>query len=382
LLAACGRTDSPAEAERAAVPARAAEARSQIVPVTQAAPGTVEPRSRIVLASQINGSVREMRVRTGDRVRSGQVLAVLDGRDARSQKAAADSSVSEAESALSEARRSYDAAVEMSSAAQASSDLADQTYERYRKLFELRSVSPQEMDEVRARRHAARAETASRESMVAAAGDRIRQVEARLSQAQAQAGRADILVGYTRILAPESGIVVERSVDAGGAVFPGSPLLVLETTGRPQVLASLPAAYAGSLGVGMPLRVLPSGSAPPMEGRIADIVPRSDPATHSVAFKVDLPGDAAVVHGQYMKVEIPVGTREALLVGQGDLRRQGQLEGLFVVDDGGRARFRLVKTAPYDDGRVEILSGIEPGEMILVSPDAGIVDGMPVEITP
>ena len=184
------------------------------------APGTVQPRNRISLSSQVNGSVREMRVRVGDVVRQDQLLALLDARDAQSQKAAAQSAIDEAQAALSEARQSYQAAAQMQTAAKASADLAWQTFTRYQKLAESRSVSPQELDEVRTRSNASTAELASHEAMVAATQDRIKQVEAKVAQAKAGAGRADVMLGWTQINAPSSGRIVQRLADPGTAIFP------------------------------------------------------------------------------------------------------------------------------------------------------------------
>ncbi|MBN2321477.1 MAG: efflux RND transporter periplasmic adaptor subunit [Acidobacteria bacterium] len=380
VLTACGEKHTDAVSDLSAVPVSVISAQYQSISTTLEVPGTVQPRKRIALASQINGFVKEMRVRAGDRVKSGQVLATLDSRDAANQQAAAESAVREAQAALSEAGRAYQAAVEMQRAAKSALNLANQTYTRYQKLFESRSVSPQEMDEIRTRRDGAQAEFSSREAMVAAAEDRIQQVEARISQAKAQAGRADVLMSYTRIDAPESGVVVERSADSGTAIFPGSPLLVMETTGKPQVLASIPTEYSGHLKIGMAIRLRQSDSTPFMEGKLSEIVPQSNPATHSIQFKVDLPSDAAVVHGQYMKLEVPTGTRDALLIARSAVRESGQLIGLYVVENESRASFRLVKTSPYDAEKLEILSGVGQGEKIILQPDDRITDGMPVEI--
>jgi len=380
LLAACGDEHAGiSDSAGTAVPVKAIQARYQSIPNVIQAPGTVQPRNRIPLASQINGFVREVRIVTGDRVRQGQVLVTLDSRDAANQKAAAQAAVKEAEAALSEARRAHEAAVEMRAAASAALELANQTHTRYQKLFESRSVSPQEMDEIRTRRDAARAELASRESMVAAAEARMKQVEAKISQAEAQTGRAEVLVSYTQINAPSNGIVVERSVDPGAAIFPGSPLLVIETTGRQQVLASFPTEHTGHLQVGMTVQVKQSDYYPSVEGRIAEIVPLSKQGTHSVLFKVDLPPDTPAVSGQYMKLEVPAGKRNALLIARSSIRETGQLKGIFIVDEDSRARFRLVKTAPYDSEQLEILSGVEEGESFIAEPDNRIADGMPVE---
>ncbi len=361
--------------------ASAITARYASVPAVVEAPGTVQPRNRVALSSQINGFVSRMHVRVGDSVTSGQVLATLDARDAENQKAMAQAAVDEAQAALSEARKAYQAAAQRNAAAKAAAELANQTYQRYQKLFESRSVSPQEMDEVKMRRDAGAADLASSESMVAAAQERIKQVEARISQANAQAGRADVLVGWTQIKAPSAGRIVERFVDAGTAIFPGSPLLVIESTARPQVLADVPTEHARSLKSGMIVRLRNPQSKEVLEGRIAEIVPLSNPVTHSIQFKVDLPQEAGIPNGQFVRVDIPTGTRNALLVPRQAVRETGQLAGLFVVDAASKARFRLVKTVPYDAENFEVLSGVEPGENVLIRLSNDITDGTTVEIT-
>ncbi len=379
-LTACGESDTSGENHQEPVSVHVTTLRYQSIPEIVEAPGNVQPRNRISLAAQINGFVRETPVQAGDRIRSGQLLMTLDARDAESQKAAAESAVQEAEAALSGAKQARQAAVRMRTASKATLDLAEQTFKRYQKLFESKSVSPQEMDEIQSRRDAAQAELASRNSMVAAAAERVKQVEARISQAKAQEGRADVLLSYTRILAPESGIVVERAVDAGSAIFPGSPLLVIDTTAKPQVLATLPVEQAGNLHTGMECTMRDSRSEIAIKGRIVEIVPQSDPATHSIQFKVDLLEDPDIVHGTYLKLEIPTGTRDALLIEQSAIVREGQLEGVFVVEEGKVARFRLVKTAPYNTDKLEIISGIEQGETAITRSESRIIDGIPVEI--
>jgi RND family efflux transporter MFP subunit len=272
--------------------------------------------------------------------------------------------------------------VDMQSSAKASAELADQTYARYQKLFESQSVSPQEMDEVRMRRSASAAELASRGSMVAAAQERIKQVEARIAQARAQGLRADVMMSWTQIKAPVSGRIVERSVDTGTAIFPGSPLLVIESTANSQVLADVPTEHISSLSVGKSVRVLSAEGSGYHEGRIAEIVPLSNPSTHSVQFKVDLSSNLTLPNGQFVKIEVPVGTRNALLVPDQAIRTTGQLDGLFVVDAASKARFRLAKIVPYDADRSEVLSGVEPGEIIIARLDGQIVDGIQVETRP
>jgi HlyD family secretion protein len=379
LQSGCGgNSDTSPASSSHPVSVQALTLQQTTTPTILEAPGTMQPRNRITLSSQINGFVRDISVRVGDSVSEGTLLARLDARDPESQKAAALSVIEEAQAGLAEARRTHQASIEMRSAAKASADLTGQTLVRYEKLLASRSVSPQEIDEVRMRRNAAAAELASREAMVSAAEERIKQVEFRVAQARAQAQRSDILISWTQIKAPSSGKIAERLADPGTAIFPGTPLFILESTLNPQVLASIPTQFAGRLKPGMQVRLRIDAQKEMPEGRITEIAPLADPATHTIQFKVDLSDDSAgISNGQFATVLLPMGTRQALLAPRTAVRETGQLTGLFTID-GLFARFRLIKITPYDANRMEILAGVEAGERIISSLDDRIEDGIQV----
>jgi membrane fusion protein, multidrug efflux system len=379
MLTGCSESPKPAPAQRT-VSARAVVAQYQQVVSTVDAPGSVQPRNRVTLSAQINGFVQSVSVKAGDSVSAGQTLAVLDGRDAQSQKDLASAAMEEAQAALDEAGKAEQMAAEMRNAAKSGCNLADTTFQRFQKLYDARSVSPQELDEARARRDGAAADLAAKENMLAAAKDRVKQVQAKIAQAGAQSRRADIWVGYSAIKAPAAGRVAVRSVDPGSAIFPGSPLLILETAAAPQVLAEIPTAQLGLLKLGLEVQVHISDSQYPVQGKIAEIVPLSNPGSHTVQFKVDIPTMIAAPSGSYARVLLPSGTRNVLLVPNKALRVNGQLTGLFVVDAGSKARFRLVKAVPYSADMTEIVSGIEPGEKIVNPVPEDLSDGSALEV--
>lgn len=372
------RTEHAAAVAVAAVPLN-----YESVPLVVNVPGVIRARHRITLASQVHGFVREVRVRAGDEVTRGQLLLLLDARDAEAQRSAAQAAAVQAEAGLAEARRALEASEKMLAAARAAAELAQSTFARYQKLFETRSVAQQELDEARARRDGAAAELAAREAMAAAVRERIRQAEARTTEAGAQLGRAEVVLGWTTIVAPESGRVAQRLVDPGSALFPGTPLLVVETARELEVVASMPAAQAGLLRRGLGVRITMAAADPALAtATITEIAPRSDSATHTVEFKAALPAGTTLLPGTFVRVEIPAGSRRALLVPRAALRETGQLAGVFVVDSSARAQYRLVKAEPYDAARLELIAGIEPGERVIVDPSARILDGTPVEVRP
>ncbi len=377
LASGCHEAPKPAAPSKP-VAVHVFAARYEAVPSWVEAPGSVQARNRVVLASQVNGYIRALQARPGDLVREGQVLATLDSRDAQSQKEFSEASIQETRAALEEARKSAQASQSTLQAARAGRDLAASTYARFQKLFEARSVSPQELDEVRSRRDAAAADVAAHETMAAAAEDRVRQIEARISQAGAQSRRADVALSWTVVKAPAAGRVVERPVDPGAVIFPGTPLFVLESAANPQAVADLPTIESRHLTRGMDVAV--HANQDKFTGKVVEVIPVTMPGTHTLRFKVDLPAAFAGLSGDFVRILIPSGSRNALLVPRASVREVGQLTGLFVIDGASKARFRLIRSAAYDNERVEVLSGIEPGDRVVVGPGVEVVDGASLEV--
>ena len=164
--------------------------------------GTVRAAQTSQVSSQMMGNIVEIRAHEGDRVENGQVLAIIDDAQPRSV-------VDQATSALAVAEKEV-------STADSDLALAQVTLRRYQQLYEKKSVSPQEFDEIKARFQSAesRRDTA----------------RARQSQANEALTQARTSLGHTRILAPFSGIVTEKKADAGTLASPGMPIFTLEET--------------------------------------------------------------------------------------------------------------------------------------------------------
>ncbi len=200
--------------------------RLQNVPDAYEAVGTVRSATTSVLGAEIAGTVREIRVKPGDRVKRGQVLALLDDRSQRAQLAAAQASVEEAQFGLAETEQALEAAA-------AERKLAEVTYKRYQELLAKNSVTRQEFDGAEARYKSALANEA-------AIGARKKAVEARGQEARSQHESAQTLFSYASIVSPIDGVVTSKPVDAGTLVMPGTPLLTVEDTAHFRLEATVP----------------------------------------------------------------------------------------------------------------------------------------------
>lgn len=330
--------------------------------------GTVRAKTIAAVAPQVMGRVISLPVAEGDRVKKGALLATIDDTQVRAQLAAAEAMVVEAEAGLEEAKRSV-------AQAEASRDLAEKTYERYRKLSEEKVITPQEFDEREVKWTVA---VKDYERSL----DRRSQVAAKIAQAKAQAAAARAMLSYTRVTAPFAGTVIEKKIDAGSTVVPGVPILILEDTGRYRIEASVPEAYLGVLKVGSRVRVVlstPPGKETP--GTISEVVPQVDPESRTFTAKVDLPeGGQRFRTGMFGRVLIPTGKENMLVVPKKAITHVGGYDALFTVTTDNVARLVMVTTGNAFGDEVEILSGIEPGAHVAVSPLEKLVDGARVEV--
>jgi len=355
LAAACSQSRDVTSNSRS-VSAAAEIVRNSELPDIRVTTGTVRASTVSTLSAKILGNVTRVLVNEGDHVRAGQVLVEIDDRDmqAKSDQARA------ASRAMDEAIASASAAI---TAAEANAKFAKATYDRFAVLRERGSVSPHEFEEVAAKQIAMQAdlERAKRER---------ESLFAQRARAVAGVTEAETFVSYTRVTSPTDGVITARFIDAGAQAAPGVPLVAVEGAGGYRVETTVDEELASQIRVGD--RVMIEG----MAARVAHIAP-IDASIRSALMKIDLPPQTALRSGTFVHVTLAIGTRRALIVPTAAVSRHGQIASVFVIDDRGTARMRLVTLGEELQRRVEVLSGIDAGERI-VSVAAGVRDGVQV----
>lgn len=369
ILLGCGEKIEPGHTalpSGPAVKAAVAVARAETWPLIYEAVGTVQAEAASTVAAKLMGTITSVRVREGDRVRQGDVLATIDERQVGAQRR-------QAEAALAEARQAEQAAQAAREAAAAAAELAAATQRRYQTMLARESVSRQEFDEVDARRRQAQAALAQAEDLRKAAGQRVRQAEASLAAAQVSAGDAMVTAAF-------DGVVTARMVDPGDLAAPGRPLLHMEKAGGHRVDIRVPEAYVRSVRPGQAVAARVEGPAPlSIEGAVDVVAPAADPSSRSFLVKVRLPSGADVRSGTFVRVALAVGEDRLTAIPASALIQEGQLTGLYLVTAEGLARFRLVRTGRSLGDRVEVVSGLAEGSRYVVAPPPGLADGSRVE---
>ena len=316
-------------------------AQKTTIPDWLEAVGTVRAVQTSQLASQIMGNIVAVQAHEGERVESGQVLVTIDDTQLRA--------------AVEQATAAELAAQKDVSAAESELALAQSTLKRYQQLYEKKSVSPQEFDEIKTRAQSAEA----RRDMAKAA----------LAQADAALAQARTSLGYMRIRAPFAGVVTERKADPGTLASPGMPILTLEDTRnyRLEVTVDESDVRLVHLGQSTPVNIDALGGAE-ITGKVAQIVPAADPGSRSFLVKIELPKDAHLRSGLFGRAQFARGERSALLIPRSAVVERGQLQGVYVLDAEQIAGLHYVTLGRTSGQQVEVLSGLEGGEKIIATP--------------
>ena len=315
--------------------------------------GNLVPQTRVAVAAKLPGTLSSVRVNIGDRVRAGQVVAVLDRREIDAQVDAAEAAVNVAH-----------AGVEAAEAALANAELER---DRAQNLFDRGAVPRQRLDA---------AETARRSS--AAQRDLAR---ANLAQAEAALRRAREVQRDATLTSPIDGVVVERHYDAGSLVGPGDdPVVVVADLRVMKLEAGVSELEAGRLRVGMPARV--EAQARPgdvFDGRVAAIAPEVDARNRHfrIEVRINNPG-AQLLSGMYGSAAIPLERVQQVVAIPRDavMTRDGKRVAIRIEGDTVRD---VPVTEGLTDGRlVQIASGLEAGDTILSDARQDIAAGTKV----
>ncbi|RLK50502.1 HlyD family secretion protein [Alkalispirillum mobile] len=342
---------------------------------------------RYVLSAPVTAHARRVEPEVGDPVAPDDVLVRLDplvppALDLRSERQAR-ARVEGAESALETAREEL-------TAARAAADFADETYQRLSRLGERGAVSAHEVD-------GAAAQARQTAAAVAAARYRVNTARADLEDARlalAFAGERDAAApDVIELTAPVSGEVLARHFESARVVQPGEPILEVADTRALEVEVEVLSADAVRIRPGMPVSLQRWGGEPALAGVVRRVEPRGFTKFSALGVEeqrvlvivdfVTAPEQwAALGDGYRVNAEFELDRREGVTrVPVSALFRDGEDWAVFVVD-AGRARVRAVERGLRGGGVVEVRSGLEPGEQVIVHPDRELSEGHRVRVRP
>ncbi len=323
------------------------------LPLYYEAVGTVRPRQSAQLATQVMGNLLRLNVREGDRVSRGQVLAVIDDSQTRAAVDRASAGQTAAQQEIAGTAVDY--------------ALAESTLKRYQSLYDRKSVSPHEYDEVRSRFEAAKA--------------RLELARAGRAGADAALNQARTSQGFTQVRAPFSGVITAKLAESGDLASPGMPILAIEDNSAFRLEATVDERGIAAVRLGQSIPViLDALQNQVMTGKVVQALPAADPASRTFLVKIELPKNPGIRTGLFGRARFPVGTREALAIPQTAVVERGNMQAVYVLGSDQIASLRFITLGNSEQNNVEILSGLDAGERIVAQPDSRELNGKKIEV--
>ena len=286
-------------------------------------PGTVRSRSKARIAPKMTARILDIKVKAGDRVRKGDVIARLDNKALRAQERRARAALA---------------------AAKADAERAKADERRIRALFAKEAATRETFDGVISKSKAAHAAV---EAAYSALGE-------------IRANKAD-----TTLKAPFDGVIIKRLKEPGDMGVPGAPIVAIHTTNALRLEAAVPTYCARFLTVGTKTTVRIETLNLKLAAEIDEIIPEVDPQTRTILIKTALPPTEGLQPGLFGWLDQACSKHEALLIPKSAVRRIGQLEVVKVLSD-GNVFSRHVRTGKSHDQLIEIQSGLHEDEVVVV----------------
>ncbi len=298
-----------------------------IKPVSEEAVGTLRAANRTVISSRLMATVAEILVVAGQEVKAGDVLIRLDA---------------------AEYDRRLEQAQQLLSAARSTVEFSETEFQRAQRLLPQNAISQAEFDAISNRLLVAKAEMLRAQQMVA---------------------ESEVMLSYRVITAPKSGRIVDRFVELGDLVQPGSPLISLYDAASLRLEAPISEQLATRLLVGQSLSARIDAVNRDVTATIREIVPQADAASRSFLVKAEIDPDPDLFEGMFGRLRIDGGERRHLCLNTAALIRIGQLDYVDVLLPNGQIERRLVRVGTLGmPGRVEVLSGVQVGETVILQP--------------
>jgi RND family efflux transporter MFP subunit len=334
------------------------------------------PNQEIDLHAKVAGYLKAIYVDIGDRVKKGQLIAELEAPEMMQELAQAEAALKRAkvdvERARSELRRT-----------EAQASIRRVSFDRLSSVLKARPnlVAQQDIDDANARVQDADAQLASAKAAVTAS-------EEQVHVATAARERFSTLLTYLRIVAPFEGTITRRLVDPGAMIQAGTasavqamPVVRLSQVDHMRLVLPVPESVVPRIRVSAPVEVRLESLKRVIQGRIARFTGKLDPATRTMETEVDLPNrDSAIKAGMFGYATLVLEQREDVLTVpvQALASREAPVKVLVVGTD-QRLQEREVRLGLETPERVEVVSGLEEGERVVLGARSNLNAGLLVD---
>ena len=395
LLSACGHHETSINAHESNKEVKVEVTRPDLRPYEDkyTLSGNIKARHKANLSTNVMGYILELVVDEGSQVKAGELLGRIDDNDTKLKVANAKAEEFKLKSVQEELNAEFE---ELKNRIQmlfhdqekylAEAELAQSTFDRYSKLLEKDVATQQEYDEAKLKLDQANSIVAKSQAEFNMLMAKKKQLEAKAKQISASMEQNNVKMAdamakdiYTKIVSPFDGVVTIKYKSVGDMSVPGEPIITVEDPRFLYLELNVDESQAPMFQQGAEAGIIIDAYNGQTKGIISEVVPASDPDSHTVKVKIDIAPHDLIHSGMYARVVIPQ-SGENYFVPRMAIITKGQVKGVFVVDKKNIARFRILKTGQEILGFVEVLSSLDKDDKVIISRLDEINDGTKVII--
>ena len=335
-------------------------------------PGNIQAVTEAPILARADGYIKRRMVDIGDRVQSGQPVAEIEAPELDQQIRQVKANLQQAQAALEQALANHEQG-------KSNLELARVTAQRWGNLVAQGVVSKQDNDQYQAQYQSQIAGVQALEKAIAAQRANVAATEANLA-------RLDEMQGYRVVKAPFAGVITLRNVDVGALVNGGSTLLYrVAQTGTLRTYVNVPQTNASSIRLGQAARLsvtnLPGRF---FAGTVARTANSLDPTSRTMLVEVQVPNaDGALLPGMYAEVDFSSArTNAPLLIPADALMVRSDGTQVAVVRSDSTVHLQKIKVGRDYGDRLEVMSGLEAGDTVIVNPGDAAREGVKVDPAP
>ena len=358
--------------------------------------GTTQPAREVALRSQAEGRLLDLAVNVGDAVGRGQTIGQVDDRllvaqvnQERANLAALQSEVAQAQAEVSDARTQVEQARIELQQAQADAN-------RLELLARDGAITAQAAEQARTQANTAQQALRSAQEQVRTQLRAVEAAQGRVAAQRATLAEVQARQNYSVLTAPISGTVVQRTVEPGDLVQPGGEVVRLGDFSQVKVVVQVSELKRGRLRVGQTANVrLDAFPNQQFQGEIIRISPAADPTARQIPVEIVIPNpNGAIGSGFLARVQFPTGDNSGVIIPESALSVSGESDAaqaaagskvtLFVVQGEGQDATtvaRSIEIGSRENGKVEVRSGLKPGEAFVVRSSQPLKEGQPVQFS-
>ena len=304
--------------------------------------GKIKAVNSADLSTRMMGFVTKANVNVGDKVTKGQLLISINNSDLQAKKGQINAGITQAKTAFNNAEKNYN---------------------RFKNLFESKSITQKELDDMTAN------------YQIAKAG---------LESANQMKNEINAQFEYANITAPFSGVITSKNIEVGDMANPGMSLISIETPGDFEVIAMVPETEISQINKGTEVTVLVKSMNKSLQGKVEEVSTSAKNTGGQYLVKINLEKTgASILSGMFTTIQFPVDKKnssESILIPIEAIVKNGQLSGVYTVSESNTALLRWLRLGRSYGNQVEVLSGLSADESYIISADGKLFNGAKVSV--